>query len=473
MRTSTLLRLATTGGRSDVLRIVLTALGAAAGALALLCALTVGFIGAGDGPYSSDLLDQQGLHTGVIVTFVLLCIPLLVFVGQCSRIGAPARDRRLAALRMAGATPSDVTRVAAAESALAAGAGALAGLAIYLAGRELLHSTTTIGRGEVALALPTDVLPPWWSLLVALAALPLGAALFSAASLRRVAITPFGFLREPRPSPPRALPAVLLLCGAGGMAAFAGLVELLNLDGAGQAAAALVFFVLFVIAAGGLILGTASVAATLGRFLAPRVRRPELLIASRRMIALPLSASRTSSAILLAVLIGAIVEGTRVQVLLSTNSSEEFYASTFDLIDIAIAVALAIAAAALLVNAAEGIVSRRRTYAALVAGGTPRSVLARAALAETLLPLIPGVVLAAATGILAARGVFGTTVEGPRDPLATEGPGTVIETTAVPVPWEQLGMLVGGSILVMFLTTAAALLFLRAATDPSELRAAA
>ena len=88
------------------------------------------------------------------------------------------------------------------------------------------------------LALPTDVLPPMWALLAVVAALPLGAALFSAVALRRVAITPFGFQREPRPVPPRALPAVLLLLGAVGMAAFAGLVELLNLDGGGQAAAA-------------------------------------------------------------------------------------------------------------------------------------------------------------------------------------------------------------------------------------------
>lgn len=60
MRTSTLLRLATTGGRSDTLRIVTTALGSGLGALALLCALTVAWIGPGDGPYASDLLDQQG-----------------------------------------------------------------------------------------------------------------------------------------------------------------------------------------------------------------------------------------------------------------------------------------------------------------------------------------------------------------------------------------------------------------------------
>jgi hypothetical protein len=40
----------------------------------------------------------------------------------------------------------------------------------------------------------------------------------------------------------------------------------------------------------------------------------------------------------------------------------------------------------------------------------------------------------------------------------------------VPVPWTRLAILVGGSITIMLLTTAAALLFLRSASDPDELR---
>lgn len=43
----------------------------------------------------------------------------------------------------------------------------------------------------------------------------------------------------------------------------------------------------------------------------------------------------------------------------------------------------------------------------------------------------------------------------------------------VPVPWTQLGILVGGSITIMLVTTTAALAFLRSATDPHELRTAA
>jgi hypothetical protein len=473
MRISTLLRFATTGTRQDAVRIVTTALGAAAGTLALLCAVTVAVTGPDDGPYANHLLAEPGLHPGVVVALVLLGIPLLTFVGQCSRIGAPARDRRLASLRMAGAGPGDVTAVAAAESGLAAGAGAVAGLAVYLVGRQLLDHASMSG-GRLVRSLPTDVLAPWWALLAVAAAIPVAATLLSALTLRRVAITPFGILRGQADVPQRVLPVVFLVLGAGGMAAFAAVVELLHLDRRPFPLGATIFLLLFLFAATGLIQGTAAFAAVLGRFLAPRVRQPALLIASRRMIALPSTASRTSSAILLAVLLGAFIQGMRVQVLLGANTSQRFYANSFDLVSVAIAIAVVIAAAGLLVNAAEGIVSRRRTNAALVATGTPQAVLARAALAETLLPLIPGVVLAAATGILAARGVLGTRVlhigTGVLDGSRINVSHAMV---SVPVPWTRLALLVGGSVAIMVVTTAIALLFLRAATDPSELRAAA
>lgn len=473
MRISTLLRFATTGSRQDAVRIVTTVLGAAAGTLALLCALTVAVTGPDDGPYANHLLAEPGLHPGVIVTLVLLGIPLLAFVGQCSRIGAPARDRRLASLRMAGAGPGDVTAIAATESGLAAGAGAVAGLVVYLVGRQLLEHSSMTGDRLVR-SLPTDVLPPWWALLAVAAAIPALATLLSAVTLRRVAITPFGILRGQRDVPPRLRSIVLLVIGAGGMGAFATIVELLHLDRRPFPLGSLIFQLLFLLAATGLIQGTATFAAVLGRLLAPRMRRPALLIASRRMIALPSSASRTSSTILLAVLVGAYVEGMRVNVLWSANTSQKFYADTFDLLRIAIAIVVVIAAAGLLVNAAEGIVSRRRANAALVATGTPRAVLARAALAETLLPLLPGVVLAAATGILAARGVLGTHVTHFETRVVHGRRINVSHYVAsLPVPWTRLAMLVGGSIAITLLTTAVALLFLRAATDPDELRAAA
>ena len=108
--------------------------------------------------------------------------------------GAPGRDRRLASLRMAGATPADVSRIAAVESGLAAAAGAIAGLVAYLVARQLLDAATGPAL-QRELVLPTDVLPPWWTLLAVVAGLPAAAALFSALALRRVAISPFGVVR--------------------------------------------------------------------------------------------------------------------------------------------------------------------------------------------------------------------------------------------------------------------------------------
>lgn len=108
-RVTTLLRLAVTGGRADLMRIVLTVVGSAAATVVLLTAATVASVGPSDGPYGLEVLNEPGLRPGVMVVLLLLCVPILSFVGQCVRVGAPARDRRLAAFRMAGerrATPA-------------------------------------------------------------------------------------------------------------------------------------------------------------------------------------------------------------------------------------------------------------------------------------------------------------------------------------------------------------------------------
>ena len=115
MKPLTLLRLALAGTRTDVLRVVLTAVSALLATLAILAALTVLAIrDAGDRvdgsdswseQYASPLLREPGLRGGTALALVLLTIPILALAGQCGRLGAPARDRRLAGFRLAGATP--------------------------------------------------------------------------------------------------------------------------------------------------------------------------------------------------------------------------------------------------------------------------------------------------------------------------------------------------------------------------------
>ncbi len=487
MRASPSLRttvwLAVRGGRTDLVRIVLTAAGSAAATVFMLAAAAVIWIGPDDGPYSSQLLSEPGLHQGIVAALVLLCIPVLAFVGHCSRIGAPARDRRLAAFRLSGATPRDVVRIVGAETGLAAGLGAVLGLGAYLAGRVVLdvpkvatYMQTTVSadgsmevpepvRGPVR-ALPTDVVPPWWAIAVVVIALSLGAVVFSQLALRRVAVSPFGVVRREHSRPPRALPAVVFLVGATGMAAFSALTRTIGIEESSQFVRSIVFFALFVVTGIGLIAGSAAIAAFIGNFAAARTGHPALLIAGRRLAATPFTTSRANAVILLAVLIGGITQGVRANILTFVQSEEPFYAETLNLVNLVLAVGLVLATAGVLVNAVEGVVSGRQELAALTATGTPRRVLRRALFLESLLPLAPMTVLAAGAGALAARGILGTSYER----YGGRRGQRLIEVVGVPVPWVELGLLVAGTIVAVTLMTGVAAMLIRTSTALRELR---
>lgn len=486
----TALWLAVKSGRSDVVRIILTAAGSAAGMLALLSAATVLSIGPADGPYSSPVLEEAGLHRGVVAALVLLCIPVLAFVGQCSRIGAPARDRRLAAVRLAGGTPRDVTRVACGEVGISSGVGAVAGLVLYLIGRVVLgdpvvrtYGSTTevpvsggvnISREVVTgpvLRLPTDVLPPIWAIAALLVAVPLGAMAFTRLALRGVTISPFGVIRHRRIRPPRLLPAVAFVLGVVALASFTTIMDTLNTDGRGFSGVVLpVVLVLFLVTSAGLVGGNAALASAIGAFLAPRTGRPAVLIAARRLAADPFAGSRAFGAVLLTVLVGAGAQGVRAFTLAVTDPDDPFYANAFELVDLVIIVAVVVACLGLLVVAAEGILTRRRSLAALTAAGTPVGVLRRAVLAEMILPLAPTAILAASAGALAARGLFGSTLVTYDYSASGQATQRII---SVPIPWAELGILVAGTLAVTLLVSSMSLLLLRSSTDSVELRAAA
>ncbi len=479
-RRSNLLRLAVAGGRSDRLRITLTAFGSAATTLLLLTAASVVFISASDGPYRLDVLDQPGLRPGVIIALLLLCVPLVIFMGLCTRVGAPARDRRLAMFRMAGATPTDATRIAALETGLAAMIGSLVGIAAFVVGRMLLDRTTA-SRFTVTMAdgnrrietglgrlFPTDVDTPFPVIVGVAAAVTIGATIASAAALRHVRISPFGLTRKPPTHPPTKTAAVLFVTGS------VGLVVLGAVSSAWTASLptlVAIAFALFWMCVIGLLMGSASLSVNVGKLVAPRTSRPDVLIASRRMIDAPFTASRSSASVLLAVLIGAAILGTRATFLAAQDPADTFYADTFDLLNIVLGAAIVLSAANLLITTSEAIVARRRTLAALVASGTPRTVLARSAIMESLVPLIPSVVLASAAGVLASRSFFGTRVER-LTTFETNGSNEFI-TVEVSVPWTQLFLLGGGAITVSLFATMISLVTLVQSTHPSEIRTAA
>ncbi|MEO3748822.1 FtsX-like permease family protein [Plantactinospora sp. B5E13] len=500
MRPGVLLRLALAGSRTDTVRVVLTGLSAALATLAILAALTVLAIptvldgGSNVSPqYRNPLIAEAGLRVGVAATLVLLTIPVLVLAGQCARLGAPARDRRLAAYRMAGAGPRQAVAIAATEAALASGLGALAGLGLHLVGRQLLGTPGADGK----LALPTDVLPPVWQLAVVVAGVPVLAGLIAMLLLRRVVLTPYGVVRRVRTRPPRPWAGLLILGGLGTAALLPPLAQYLDRSGRSMPYElfGLVVLVAELAVTLGVIVGTGWISHVTGRLLHRFARRPAGLLAARRLTADPWTGSRTLAALLAAVLFGAFAAGLRIR--MSTEFAAEaeyarrsaevsglpyepwdttFYQGAYDLVYLALTIALVIAAGGLLVALAESIVSRRRAMAALVATGVPRAVLGRALAWQTLTPAVAGIVLAAGTGITLQRGLYDREVSSGWGTVCREAsPTDCVELPAVvrtvPLPLDDLAGFVGVALAVVLSLLLVNLLLLRTSTAVEELRA--
>ena len=136
-----------------------------------------------------------------------------------------------------------------------------------------------------------------------------------------------------------------------------------------------------------------------------------------------------------------------------TSRIKEFYFGSLDLVDAAVAVGVAIAAAGLLVALAEGIVARRRTYAALVAAGVPRATLARSILWQVFAPLVPAVLLALTVGLSLVRGLSG-----------------VDDSLSIAIPFAGLALVGGLALGAALLVVGVGLLFLRSSTSLEELR---
>ncbi|MET8528367.1 ABC transporter permease [Micromonospora sp. NPDC005172] len=507
MRPATLVRLALAGNRTDTARVVLTALSALLAMLAGLAALTVLAIQkpAGDAwaeseQYRNALLREPGLRGGTAFALLMLAVPVLALAGQCARLGAPARDRRLAALRLAGATPGQVTRLAVLETGLASLLGTLAGLGVYLVGRELLHRPDGQGR----LALPTDVLPPVGALVAVVLGLPVIAALATALMLRTVTTSPLGVSRKAaRERGPRPWAGLLIGLGLASFVAVRPVVY--RFEGNGVVLGWLVpllFLVGGLTAMIGVVIGTGWISHTCGRLLRRHARGASALLAAGRLMADPWAGSRTFAALLAAVIFGAGAAAQRAYFVaqdalereqnrlagVDDGGTNPFYLSTMDLVDAAVAVAVLIAAGGLIVALVEGIVARRRAYAALVATGVPRSTLSASVAWQALTPAVPAILLALTVGTLLGRGLFpNVTTTGSLttvcdataalcdDPATRDQYTRVVQTggeRAVAVPLEQLAWLGAGALAAVLVTVGVGLLFLRVSTAVDELRTA-
>ncbi|MGB3440448.1 MAG: FtsX-like permease family protein [Actinophytocola sp.] len=229
------------------------------------------------------------------VGVVVLLVPSLVLVASASRLTAARRERRLAALRLAGATPAQVTAMVAAETGLAAAAGAVLGVAIS----PVLHSLATWVPWGGGTWLASDFMLPWPVVVLVALAVPVLVVAAAVAGLRRVVNTPLmatgGHTRKPL-SKGRLLivPVAVVLF-------------FLSLAMARESSAAL----LPLLASLGFLMWSPTVVgpwvtSALGGVFTKVWRKPSALLAGRRLRDDPKAAYRASAGVVLAVFAGSM-----------------------------------------------------------------------------------------------------------------------------------------------------------------------
>ncbi|MEU6544340.1 FtsX-like permease family protein [Streptomyces sp. NPDC046859] len=132
----------------------------------------------------------------VIVVFVVLLMPVAVFIAAAVRFGGERRDRRLAALRLVGSDGRMVRRVAAGEALAGAVLGLVLGTVFFLVGRQVAGSVEVFGIS----VFPSYLDPsPALALLVGVA-VPAAAVVVTLFAMRGVVIEPLGVVRTVKPS---------------------------------------------------------------------------------------------------------------------------------------------------------------------------------------------------------------------------------------------------------------------------------
>lgn len=139
--------------------------------------------------------DSLPLDPFLMALVVLICVvlltPVAIFIGTAVRFGGDRRDRRLAALRLVGASARSVRRIAAGEALFGALLGLAAGAVLFLLLRELVG---VVDLTNVS-AYPSDMVPTPGLVALVAVAVPVSAVVVTLISLRSVAIEPLGVVR--------------------------------------------------------------------------------------------------------------------------------------------------------------------------------------------------------------------------------------------------------------------------------------
>ncbi|RSN57407.1 ABC transporter permease [Amycolatopsis sp. WAC 04182] len=138
---------------------------------------------------------ERGILSLLLVGLFVLLTPVFIFVGTISRLGGAARDRRLAALRLAGSSLKQLHRITAAESLVGAVTGLIVGAAAFLLFRGVVADFQVFRFGVY----PADLTPPWPLVALIVLVIPTLTVAAAWAAQRHTIVEPLGVVRETVP----------------------------------------------------------------------------------------------------------------------------------------------------------------------------------------------------------------------------------------------------------------------------------
>ncbi|NUR91197.1 MAG: hypothetical protein HOY71_44585 [Nonomuraea sp.] len=318
------------------------------------------------------------------LTMALLTVPAVGFSYQVSRLATATRERRLAALRLAGATPREVRLVGAYESGWRALLGTLLGGALFLIANLL------------APGLP--LLSPLPAVTIGLA-VTLGGLLSGFFAGRHVISSPLGVVRRAHHRGPRVSDLLILLVAAGLLAYVFrphrfGSIYVISLATAFGG-------VLLVI---GLALAATWVIAWSARLAWRRAASGEALLAARMVQDDPRSWARALAVAGVTVFFASGV-ASNLAYIMRDGKVEPSRLLPFGLISLALLFALVTSIAALVVHQAEESLDHRRSFAVLVASGIPVSSIRRVLSRQALIAAVPVCTVSAVPGVIIIHAV--------------------------------------------------------------------
>jgi len=332
-----------------------------------------------------NLVADPGTRVGTAFATALLTLPPLLLLYQAVRLGTAARDRRLAALRLAGATPGEVRRLGALEVGIPALAGSLGGVVLFWLLRVVLGEDATYNMAfqsdgyvsTLSLRLvPTSVAPQWWAALLVVIGTTVAGVTVGARAARGVVVTPLGVSRRQASAPPRPWGVLLLVAAVLAVPVAVGRVS----DVAPLAIVGLA------------ILGVISLAPwaahRAGRFAESRTASPAVLLAARRLVADPRPAGRAAAAVGAIALVSGGGAALAADLMVEEND-DPFYYISLALVAGALLVALLVAIGTLAVHSVESLLDRQRSVASLAALGMPLEELESAQRWEARLVAMP------------------------------------------------------------------------------------